>query len=632
MIRSLPTSFADIFEEGPAAYLILSADAPRFTILDANKAYLKLTHTGKEDIIGKGMFEIFPGNPTELNGGSDLLKDSLINALALKEPQKMPMHRYDIFDPQKNEYVKKYWTGINTPILADDGQVSCIIHSPLDVTYTYELSRKEKEIVRALHQQRNDLFAVFKYAPVGIGIFKEKELFVELANDELCHLLGIQQKEIIGRSMYDIMKSVGGADFLEIIRNSINSENPFVGYEIPLQVMRSGMVQEVYINFAYEKIKDTEGEQTGVIVVATDVSTQVITRKKLEESEQRLNMAVTASNMGVWDTDLLTRKSIRSVRHAQIFGYPDNSGEWSLDLMFSHVLPEDTERLKKEHAKARETGNFNTQFRIKTCDDKVKWLHVMGQVQFDSRGNAVRMLGTATDITGNKELEKLKDEFISTVSHEIKTPVTSIKAYGQLLQRKMVQEENRENVFFLKKIDVQINRLTDLVHHLLDATRIDNNKLKFEPIILDLNGLASEIVDEIQQISPNHRLNFSPCQQSQVLADTERTRQVIVNMLTNAIKYSPKADKIDIFTYNKDNYAHFCVRDFGIGIPESQQAKIFDRFYQADERANATPGLGLGLYISHQIIDRQNGEMWVESIPGKGSDFYFKLPLQNDIY
>ncbi|RYY00104.1 MAG: hypothetical protein EOO35_00600 [Cyanobacteriota bacterium] len=150
--------------------------------------------------------------------------------------------------------------------------------------------------------------------------------------------------------------------------------------------------------------------------------------------------------MGVWDTDLVTRKSIRSMRHAEIFGYADNSGEWTLDIMFSHVLPEDLDRLKREHLKAYENGLFNTQFRIKTCDDNIKWIHVMGEVQRDARGNPIRMLGTVTDITGNKELEKLKDEFISTVSHEIKTPVTSIKAYGQILQRKMLQSSVRRIV------------------------------------------------------------------------------------------------------------------------------------------------------------------------------------------
>lgn len=628
MIPSLPASFDNIFENGPAAYIIVGNNSPTFTILNVNQAYLKLTHTQKHAIIGRGMFEIFPGNPEEISGGSDLLKDSLIKVIASKESQKMPMHRYDLFDPATNEYVKKYWTGINTPLLDEKGDVSCIIHSPLDVTYTYELSRKEKETVRALHQQRNGLFAVFKYAPVGIGIFKGRELFVELANNELCYLLGLQQKEIIGKSMYEIMQRVGGDDFLEIIRNSLNSNNPFVGYELPLKVVRNGSLKDVYINFAYEKIDDTEEDQTSIIVVATDVSTQVSTRKQLEESEQRLNMAVTASNMGVWDTNLITKESIRSDRHAQIFGYPDNSSEWSLDIMFSHVHPEDIERLKREHAKAQESGVFNVQVRINALDNKEKWIHVMGQVQRDARGNAVRMLGTVSDITGSKELEKLKDEFISTVSHEIKTPVTSIKAYGQILQRKMREEDNLENVVFLKKIDVQINRLTDLVHHFLDATRIDNNKLNFEPVSFNLNELAMEIVDEIQQISPNHRLHFSPGTPLLVYADTERIRQVIVNMLNNALKYSPNADRVDIFTYEKDNFACLCVKDYGIGIPPSQQGKIFNRFYQADDRANAAPGLGLGLYISYEIINRQQGEMWVESGAGEGSSFYFKLPLR----
>jgi len=628
MLQTSKSIFDKVFKYGPAAYIILAPDSPRFTIVDVNDAYLSVTRTNRNEIVGKGMFEIFPGNPESFSSGTDLLKESLLKVLLEKDFQKMPMHRYDIYDTIKGDFVKKYWTGINTPLFDDNGEVFAIVHSPLDVTYTYELSKKEKEIVRALHKQRNDLFAVFKHVPVGIGIFKGRELFVELANDELCHLLGVKQEEIMGKSIYDVLHNVAVDNFRELLHSSLHSNHPFVGYELPIKVVRNDRPQEVYINFAYEQLKDDDDQQSGIIIAANDVSAQVITRKKLEESEQRLNLAVMASNLGVWDTNLITRKSIRSLRYAQIFGYRDTSDEWTIEAFFNHIIAEDIERVRTAHLKAYDTGIVNCQFRIKTLDNKIKWVHLIGEVQRDKMNKAIRMLGTITDITELKELEKLKDEFISTVSHEIKTPVTSIKAYGQLLQRKLQKENNPENVYFLKKMDNQINRLTSLVHHLLDATRIDSNKMLFNPVAFDLNTLTKEIVEEMQQITPNHTLSFSPCNESLVFADIERIRQVITNMITNAVKYSPNANAVEVFIFNKDGFANLCVRDFGIGIAASQIDKIFDRFYQADERANVSPGLGLGLYISYEIIKRQEGEMWVQSKLEKGSDFFFKLPLR----
>ena len=620
--------YQKIFNLGPAAYILVKADSPFFTICDVNEPYLKITHTQREEIIGRGLFEIFPGNIEESGGENfDFLRESLLKVLATMQTDKMSVHRYDLEDKVHGGVIQRYWTAINTPILDKNGAVEYIIHSPLDVTYTYGLFQRDKEAGRALEEQKSNLYSVFMQAPVGIGIFKGPRYHVELINDELCSMLGKPQKAFRGKPFLNCLTEVSGKNFKQILDKVMETGETFIGMEIYMPLVKKVGQDDLYANLAFEPLKEIDGSISGVIAVATNVSTQVNFRRKLEESEQRLNLAIKASNLGIWDTNLITRKSVRSLRHAQIFGYEDTSKEWGLELMFSHVHPGDLERVKQAHLDAFDSGIFNIQFRIVRLDNIIRWIHVIGEIQRDAKGHAIRMLGTANDITEIKEFERLKDEFISTVSHEIKTPVTSVKAYGQLLQQRMKNEGNAENVHFLQKMDLQINRLTSLVHHLLDVTRIESNKLLFKPERFDLNALAKEIVEEIQQLSNRHSIIFKHSGPAMVFADIERLSQVITNMLTNAVKYSPHSNTINVNIEQKESFAILCVEDYGIGIAPQHQQRIFDRFYQADEQANSIPGLGLGLYISSEIIKRQGGKMWVESSFNHGSRFYFKLPL-----
>jgi len=221
----------------------------------------------------------------------------------------------------------------------------------------------------------------------------------------------------------------------------------------------------------------------------------------------------------------------------------------------------------------------------------------------------------------------LRDEFISLASHELKTPITSLKMYAQSLSK---QFEKRNDIFmqgYFIKMDQQIDRLALLVSDLLNVSKIQHGNLEFDWKSVDLNSVIKETVDMLQIVTRQHKIILRGKIEKTVRADPYRIYQVLTNLLTNATKYSPQADKVMINLSEKKGYAEITVQDFGIGIEPDEQKKIFGQYYRVNQSEKKFTGLGMGLFISHEIIERHGGEMKVKSVKGKGSQFSFTLPF-----
>lgn len=235
------------------------------------------------------------------------------------------------------------------------------------------------------------------------------------------------------------------------------------------------------------------------------------------------------------------------------------------------------------------------------------------------------------DITDQKEVEQMKDDFLSIASHELKTPLTSIMGYTQLLNRRLSSETRRtgsEDV--IEVIESQCRRMKRLVEDLLDVSRIERGTLQTSQAKLELQPLVAAVVNKFKNTSPQHEfLMFMPEAPLTVWGDEDRLDQVLTNLVSNAVKYSPDGGNVEVRVQRTGDSAEVRVRDPGIGIPEDQQARIFSRFYQAESvvRSRRFGGMGLGLFISKAIIDEMGGTISVDSAVGKGSTFRFTLPL-----
>jgi PAS domain S-box-containing protein len=232
------------------------------------------------------------------------------------------------------------------------------------------------------------------------------------------------------------------------------------------------------------------------------------------------------------------------------------------------------------------------------------------------------------DISERKKLERRKDEFISMASHELKTPITSLKGFAQLIQRRLEQQGMSELMYYLARMQTQLNTLTKLVNDLLDVSKIQAGRLDYAQESVDLDALVHEVVELLQQTTTTHTIRLSGASQAHIVGDRDRLGQVFTNMLTNAIKYSPQAKYVDVQIIPSAEQVTVSVCDYGVGIPAAHQGKIFDRFYRVQDYHDKTfPGLGMGLYISQQIVERHAGKLWVVSEEGQGATFSVALPL-----
>jgi signal transduction histidine kinase len=221
-----------------------------------------------------------------------------------------------------------------------------------------------------------------------------------------------------------------------------------------------------------------------------------------------------------------------------------------------------------------------------------------------------------------------KDEFISIASHELKTPLTTIKAYVQLLDRAIGTDDPTK--MYVDRTLVQVRKLDNLIVDLLDLSKIESGKLKFNKKVFNFGPILSSAVEMIQQTYPDYRVVVKGMSDVQLYGDEMRIEQVLINYLTNAVKYSPDNKEIHIeVACDEDQRLCVRVRDFGIGIQKDDQSNIFHKFYRVEEAANRFQGLGIGLYICAEIIRRHEGEYGVDSEPGRGSIFYFSIPVAN---
>lgn len=228
-----------------------------------------------------------------------------------------------------------------------------------------------------------------------------------------------------------------------------------------------------------------------------------------------------------------------------------------------------------------------------------------------------------------QQATRLRETFISIASHELKTPITSLKVYTQVLLQQAQSLGDTNMSRYLFKMDQQVEKMNKLIKDLLDVSRMQLGKLAFQKEFFDIDSLAKEVVNTIQLTTKNHIISING-KAGKVYADKGRIEQVLINLLINAIKYSPEADRVIVNLSKLGKKVVVNVKDYGIGIDKKNQEKIFERFYQIDNSPSGTfSGLGIGLYISTEIVKRHGGNLWVESAKGKGSTFSFAIPLKN---
>lgn len=369
-----------------------------------------------------------------------------------------------------------------------------------------------------------------------------------------------------------------------------------------------------------------------ILLAIEDITERQRLQRKVADSEKRFRSLIEKSSDAFALVNPQGKVLYASPSTRNVMGYTEKELKKFANPF--EVAPPDHKRLVTklfEEILHKPYASATVEYKVRHKNGTYIWIESIMTNLLDDPGAQAIVLNYR-NVTHRKELERQKDDFIGVASHELKTPVTSIKAYTQLLKKQFEKDGNEKAAQNFAKMDAQINKLNMLIGDLLDVTKIESGKIIFNAELFDFDRMVRETVESMRLTTDRHAIHIKGAVRRKVLADRERIGMVLVNLLTNAIKYSPRSVKIYVRVSADRKTVTVGVQDFGIGIEEQKQRRVFERFYRVQSVAGegAYGGLGLGLYIAFEIVKRHGGKMWLKSAPGKGSTFFFSIPIRGN--
>ena len=351
---------------------------------------------------------------------------------------------------------------------------------------------------------------------------------------------------------------------------------------------------------------------------------------KLTESEAKLRQAIETGKMGTWSIDLVTMKLTMSDFIKELFGFPVHRDVSLEEIMTS--IDEDYRQMVQttlnNNIQSQKSSDMEYSITNRNTHEQ-KWVRATGRIFFNTEGLPIEYSGMLMDITERKLDDIRKNDFIGMVSHELKTPLTTLAAYMQLLHAKAVKGTDNFLINALDKANTQIKKMSSMINGFLNVSRLDSGKIQLHKQPFYLDELLRSVIDEMTLTVSGYTINFESCSPILVNADADKISNVVTNLLSNAIKYSPKGKIVIVKCQIKNDSVEIIVKDEGMGIKPQDIDKLFDRFYRVDNKhTQYISGFGIGLYLSAEIVKSHGGKIWAESQSGIGSTFYFTLPLK----
>lgn len=359
----------------------------------------------------------------------------------------------------------------------------------------------------------------------------------------------------------------------------------------------------------------------------------LLANARLATSQELKNLAIEQAKLGIWYIDAETRAFVPSERLKQFFGYFANE-EMSYEAAVNQIREDYRKMVTTEVDEAIATGKpYDLEYPIiQHRTKKLRWVRATGKLNTAEKGRDAHFSGTMIDITEQKENDQRKNDFIGMVSHELKTPLTSLNAYVQMLQAKAQKNEDNFTVGALSKAKKQVDKMTIMINGFLNVSRLESGKIHIDKQRFDMKELVKEAEEEVLATINSHNIIFAPVVTTFVNADRDKIGNVINNFITNAVKYSPLGSTIKVACITVDGDAQVSVSDEGSGITPADIDKLFERYYRVENKhTQSISGFGIGLYLCSEIIQRHAGKIGVESELGKGSIFYFSIPLDVEV-
>jgi two-component system CheB/CheR fusion protein len=473
---------------------------------------------------------------------------------------------------------------------------------------------------------------------------------ISYSNSRFAAMVSIPLEKTIGMPLTNFVPEVSKAKLNELTNSSWDTD---CRQEI---MLKNGQGKDIYCMFSCNSIELDSG--TALSIIITDLSVLKETEKQLQQrneqleesraNTEKLNNTLEATVKERTGDLLISREHFKLLTNNILqmtwtnlptgivnsfnqrwYDYTGLSKNDAANFEWHIVVhPDDLKETITRYKSSLKTGEiFEIENRYRRHDGVYRWHLNRSKPLKNDDGDIIFWVGTATDIEDQKQEMDRKDEFIGIASHELKTPLTSLKGYLQLIAGYKKEELPPVIKQYIGKAGLSINKLQSLINDLLDVSKIKAGRLEYPLTELNITDLVSQCIENAEHVYPAYIFEYEPQQPYIVKGNAERLEQVLMNLANNAVKYSQSNKIVTISIQKRGDNVRVSVHDNGIGLSKDQQSRIFERFYRVEDKKNMTSGLGMGLYISNEIISNHNGTIDVESEPGQGSTFYFELPL-----
>ena len=660
--------FHAIFESSPNPYMVLDREL-RFVA--ANAAYLEATASRLEDLIGRHILDVFPHDPADPDNESAAhLRRSLQRVLDTGEVDVLALIPYRVphFRDGRREVEERLWSATHMPIRDEQGRVNYILQHTVDVTELHRLraasrgagadgrsthlaadvlrrAREVQETNLSLDVERRNLRSLFEQAPGFMCFLRGPDHVFEIANTPYQQLVG--HREILGKRVREALPELQNQGFLDLLQQVYATGEAFVGRGVRVLVQQEpgAAPSEVFLDFSYQPIFDAAGKVAGILVQGYDITLQkrqeadraaVLAREQAaraeaEAAEQRQRFLAESIPQQVWTANAAGELEFVNRRVLDYFGATD---EEMLGTGWQHAVhPDDLEGCVERWRNSLRTGDeYECEFRLKRADSTYRW-HLARAIAFTGPdGRIQKWFGTNTDMD---DLTRARDELrqraefdqqlIAIVSHDLRNPLNAIGMATALLLKR--GELDEQNVKMIRRIMASSDRAVRLIRDFLDFTQARvAGRVPVTPGPANIRDIARQAFDEVHLSHQGRTATFEHQGSETGNWDADRLAQLIGNLLGNAFQHSPESSVVRLSTRGYADHVEIEVSNEGNPIPPSDLARLFEPFERGADARPSGRSVGLGLYISKQIVAAHEGTIDVRSTAEAGTVFTVRLP------
>ncbi len=568
-----------------------------------------------------------------------------------------------------------YWSGImrvrhiktketfevfNNAVRIDDPNTG----QPIAIGAVMRDLRPERALQKALKKREENFRDLVLQAPFAIAVMKGPDHVLEIVNSKMMEIWGKTEEQLLDKPVFEAIPEARGIGLEEKLKKALFSGQTEGEYERKLIFSHHGHDSHIYVNYVYEPLRESNGEITGVLAVAIDVTEQVHARQKIEAAEEKGRLAVELADLGTFELDYSNDQLTTSQRFNEIFSVSEGA---TRRQMAANIHPEDLHIRNQAHRLSRQTGKLEYEVRLLLEDNTIRWIRIRGKIFFDPSGMPAKSIGVVLDITEQKlfaeELSRTVDErtrelqdinarlersnaeleqFAYITSHDLQEPLRKIQVFSSILKEKLartgkIEEGNK----YLQKIGDSATRMSGLIRDLLDYSRIATGSQAFE--LVDLNQIAQNVLSDFELLITQTKATVKLGKLEKLPAIPLQLNQLFFNLVGNALKFSKKGilplieieghiiseqEKNQHWSLQKNaDYYEIDFKDNGIGFDQEYSEKIFTIFQRLNQNDDYS-GYGIGLALCRKIVTNHNGLILAEGIENQGACFRVILPME----